>query len=113
MNLLESIAENAIHSITLQVDVEKLTSEIIAEIYEMFVVDLKNSVSKDQSNKNTAKERKTEESDIQNAEIPLNFELFDRSGNRIKMFSRTCKIRKSRELYEYFENNDVVRMKIN
>ena len=46
-------------------------------------------------------------------ELPLNFVLYDDQGHRVKMFSRTCKIGRSRELYEYFENNDAIKMKIN
>ena len=46
-------------------------------------------------------------------DLPLNFILYDGTGHRVKMFSRTCKIGRSRELYEYFENNDAIKMKIN
>ena len=62
--------------------------------------------------KNSDPENFEEPVTVQN-DIPLNFMLFDRQGNSVKMFSRTCKIRRSRELYEYFENNDSIKMKIN
>ena len=86
MDLLSVIGENLIRSITLQVDIENLTHEIVTEIHNQLV--------------NEA------------GDIPLNFILYDREGHRVKMFSRSCKIKRSRELYEYFENNDVIKMKI-
>ena len=87
MDLLSEIGENLIKAITLQVDVEKLTHEYVAELYGLLNGD--------------------------QGDIPLNFVLLDNSGHRVKMFSRTCKIGRSRELYEYFENNDAIKMKIN
>ena len=111
VNLLEAITENAIRSITLQVEVEKLTNDLISEIYELFILDVSNSNYKELQEKK--KKNKEDDFNVQNKEIPLHFELFDRSNNSVKMFSRTCKIKKSRELYEYFENNDAVKMKIN
>ena len=87
MDLLSVISENLIRSITLQVDVEKLTHELVLEIHNQFV--------------------------NEKGDLPLNFILYDGTGHRVKMFSRTCKIGRSRELYEYFENNDAIKMKIN
>ena len=87
MDLLSVISENLIRSITLQVDVEKLTHEIVTELHNQFV--------------------------NEQGDLPLSFVLYDNSGHRVKMFSRTCKIGRSRELYEYFENNDAIKMKIN
>ena len=87
MDLLSVISENLIRSITLQVDVEKLTHELVLELHNQFV--------------------------NEKGDLPLNFVLYDGTGHRVKMFSRTCKIGRSRELYEYFENNDAIKMKIN
>lgn len=87
MDLLSVISENLIRSITLQVDVEKLTHELVNEVHNLFV--------------------------NEKGDLPLNFVLYDGAGHRVKMFSRTCKIGRSRELYEYFENNDAIKMKIN
>ncbi len=120
VDLLETITENAIHSITLQVDIEKLTLDTITEIHELFTTDVSSEAYKE-ARKKAAEQKTSKESNPENfeepasgpAEIPLNFMLFDRQGNNVKMFSRTCKIKKSRELYEYFENNDSIRMKIN
>lgn len=112
VDLLESIADNVIRSITLLVDVEKLTLDTVNEIHNLFINDAtRDNVTEDskpksdESNPNTPGEKSND--------IPLNFKLFDRQGNHVKMFSRTCKIKRSRELYEYFENNDAIRMKIN
>ena len=87
MDLLSVISENLIRSITLQVNVEMLTHEIVAELHNQFV--------------------------NEQGDLPLNFVLYDNTGHRVKLFSRTCKIGRSRELYEYFENNDAIKMKIN
>ena len=87
MDLLSVISENLIRSITLQVNVEMLTHEIVAELHNQFV--------------------------NEQGDLPLNFVLYDNAGHRVKLFSRTCKIGRSRELYEYFENNDAIKMKIN
>ena len=120
VGLLEALTENAIRSITLQVDVEKLTLETVTEIHELFTTDV-NSESYKEAQKKAAEQKAQKNNDPKNFEepvtaqndIPLNFMLFDRQGNSVKMFSRTCKIRRSRELYEYFENNDSIKMKIN
>ena len=120
VGLLEALTENAIRSITLQVDIEKLTLETVTEIHELFTTDV-NSESYKEAQQKAAEQRTQKNSDPENFEepvtaqndIPLNFVLFDRQGNSVKMFSRTCKIRRSRELYEYFENNDSIKMKIN
>ena len=120
VGLLEALTENALRSITLQVDIEKLTLETVTEIHELFTTDV-NSESYKEAQQKAAEQRTQKNSDPENFEepvtvqndIPLNFMLFDRQGNSVKMFSRTCKIRRSRELYEYFENNDSIKMKIN
>lgn len=120
VGLLEALTENAIRSITLQVDIEKLTLETVTEIHELFTTDV-NSESYKEAQQKAAEQRTQKNSDPENFEepvtaqndIPLNFMLFDRQGNSVKMFSRTCKIRRSRELYEYFENNDSIKMKVN
>ena len=120
VGLLEALTENAIRSITLQVDIEKLTLETVTEIHELFTTDV-NSESYKEAQQKAAEQKTQKNSDPENFEepatvqndIPLNFMLFDRQGNSVKMFSHTCKIRRSRELYEYFENNDSIKMKIN
>ena len=120
VGLLEALTENAIRSITLQVDIEKLTLETVTEIHELFTTDVSSESYKEAQQK-AAEQKAQKNSDPENFEepvtaqndIPLNFMLFDRQGNSVKMFSRTCKIRRSRELYEYFENNDSIKMKIN
>ena len=88
MDLLSEMSERLIKSITLQVDIEQLTHEMVTELQARFV------------NKS--------------GDTPLNFVLYaPSSGHQVKLFSRTCKITRSKELYEYFEKNDVIKMKIN
>ena len=87
MDLLSEIGKHLIKAITLQVDVARLTHETVAELHNLL--------------------------NGEEGELPLNFVLYDDQGHRVKMFSRTCKIGRSRELYEYFENNDAIKMKIN
>ena len=120
VDLLEAITENAIRSITLQVDIEKLTLDTVTEIHEFFTTDVNSEAYKaaqqkaaEQKNQKSNDPEELEEPALKQTEIPLHFMLFDRQGNNVKMFSRTCKIKKSRELYEYFENNDAIKMKIN
>ena len=86
MDLLHSIGEKLVQSITLHVNVEQLAPEMVSEIYDLFV---------DKS-----------------GEISLNVVLH-LNEHQVKMFSRNCKITRSKELYEYFENNDAINMKIN
>lgn len=120
VGLLEALTKNAIRSITLQVDIEKLTLETVTEIHELFTTDV-NSESYKEAQQKAAEQKTQKNSDPENFEepltaqndIPLNFTLFDRQGNSVKMFSRTCKIKRSRELFEYFENNKSIIMKIN
>lgn len=118
VGLLETIAENAIRSITLMVDIEKLTLDTVNEIHNLFISDITAETAKETPKAPVSKPSVTnpEEFDVpaeKQSDIPLSFMLFDRQGNHVKMFSRTCKIKRSRELYEYFENNDSIRMKIN
>lgn len=116
VGLLEAIAENAIRSITLQVDIEKLTLDTVTEIHELFTTDVNRDIQQKAEEQKVRKTNNPEDIEVpteKNNDIPLNFMLFDRQGNHVKMFSRTCKIRRSRELYEYFENNEAIRMKIN
>lgn len=93
IDLLSSIGDKLIKSITLLVNIEELNIETLNEIQNQFI-------------RPSQHEKETDD-------LPLNFILYDKSGNNIKMFSRTCKIERSRELYEYFENNDAIKMKIN
>lgn len=118
VDLLEAIADNVVRSITLVVDIEKLTIDTINEIHNLFITDVTSDVYKEaQQQAGQKANRKNgdgpEEPAERQSDIPLNFTLFDRQGNNVKMFSRTCKIKRSRELYEYFENNDSIKMKIN
>lgn len=93
IDLLSAIGENLIKSITLIVDVEQLNLETISEINNQFI--------------------QSKQSEGEGNSVPLNFMLYDKQGNHVKMFSRTCKIERSKELYEYFESNDAIKMKIN
>ena len=115
VDLLETITQNAIKSIILQVDIEKLTLETINEIHNLFITDVTSQAYKEAQQKASEGKKSSQnlpdEQPNQN-EVPLHFMLYDTQGNHVRMFSRTCKIRKSRELYEYFENNDAVKMKI-
>ena len=118
VDLLDAIAENAIRSITLMVDIEKLTLDTVNEIHNLFITDVNSDPGKEASKPTATKQAVSNPEEFNVPEekqndIPLSFMLFDRQGNNVKMFSRTCKIKRSRELYEYFENNDSIRMKIN
>ncbi|MCC8174657.1 MAG: DNA polymerase III subunit alpha [Odoribacter sp.] len=93
IDLLNTISENLVKSVTLLINVEEVSSEVIEDISKKFVCQYSQEQNKE--------------------ELPLNFILYDKSGNNVKMFSRTCKIKRSRDLYEYFINNYVLKMKIN
>ena len=93
IDLLSSIGEKLIKSITLLVDVQQLTVDTISEINNQFI---HSHVKEGDTNC-----------------VSLSFVLYDQQGNHVKMFSRTCKIERSKELYEYFENNEAIKMKIN
>lgn len=94
IGLLESIADNLVKSVTLMVDVNQLDTETLTEINDRFI--RQHATKKEQANT-----------------IALNVVLYDNSGCRLKMFSRTCRIERSRDLYEYFEQNEAVKMKVN
>lgn len=88
------------------------------EIHNLFITDITSDPVKETPKQLTPKQAALNPEEFETPvekqnDIPLSFMLFDRQGNNVKMFSRTCKIKKSRELYEYFENNDSIRMKIN
>ena len=87
ISLLSESGKELIRSITLKVNVEDLTHDVVTDLYVLL-------------NK--------EEGDL-----PLNFILSDNSGHQVKTFSRTCKIGRSKELYEYFDKNSAIEMKFN
>ena len=87
ISLLSESGKELIKSITLKVNVEDLTHDVVTDLYDLL-------------NK--------EEGDL-----PLNFILSDNSGHQVKTFSRTCKIGRSKELYEYFDKNSAIEMKFN
>lgn len=93
IDLLSVIGENLVKSITLLVDIDQLNLETLNEIHNQFI--------------------RQHQSEKESNNVPLNFILYDKEGYKVKMFSRSCKIERSRELYEYFENNDAIKMKIN
>ena len=116
MGLLETLTQDAIRSITLKVDVTKLTLDVVNEIHRLFITDVTSEAYKEEQKKEAEKKKRKDgpdDSEEKNKDIPLHFELFDQEGNHVKMFSRTCKMRKSRELYEYFEGCDCVKMAFN
>lgn len=86
IDLLHSIGDKMIQSVTLHVDVSQLNSDMVMELVNLC------SGSKE--------------------DIPVSVVLHD-EHHRVKLFSRTCKLVRSRELYEYFENNDAIQLKIN
>ncbi len=93
MDLLSVIGEKLISKVTLQVNVESLTPEAIHEINTLFV-HRQPPVNKEEGL------------------VPLHFVLYDPNGYQVQLFSRSCKIERSKELYEYFENNDTFKLKI-
>jgi DNA polymerase-3 subunit alpha len=77
--------KHLVNEFTIEVDAERLTSEIVA------------GISRFAGKAGT---------------IPLNVVLYDRAGNSVKLFSRTCRVDCSRELYEYFSRNRALKIKI-
>lgn len=120
VDLLEAFTENAIHSITLQVDIENLTLDTVTGIHDLFTTDINDELhnARKPAEPKARKHHNTEddypdEPAKKPEEIPLHFTLYDHQGNHVSMFSRTCKISRSRELYDYLANNDAIKMKIN
>ncbi|MDR2414154.1 MAG: DNA polymerase III subunit alpha [Odoribacteraceae bacterium] len=74
-----------VRSLTIEIDAEQLTGEMVMELRDLV--------------KGTGT-------------IPLNIALYDRAGNSVKLFSRTCRLECSRELHEYFKENSAVKIKI-
>ena len=67
VGLLEALTENAIRSITLQVDIEKLTLETVTEIHELFTTDV-NSESYKEAQQKAAEQKTQKNSDPENFE---------------------------------------------
>ena len=66
---MEALTENAIRSITLQVDIEKLTLETVTEIHELFTTDV-NSESYKEAQQKAAEQKTQKNSDPENFEEP-------------------------------------------
>ncbi|MDR0982068.1 MAG: DNA polymerase III subunit alpha [Culturomica sp.] len=94
IGLLSELGKRMINSITLEVDVNMITSENLQDIKKYL-----------HSGKPS-----NEQEEVMSK--PLRFVLHENGNNPVKMFSRTCCMECSKELYEYFENNDAIKMKI-
>ncbi|MDR2131113.1 MAG: DNA polymerase III subunit alpha [Odoribacteraceae bacterium] len=77
--------KSLVRSITIEIDAEQLTTGIVTELGD----------------------RLQEE-----GSIPVHVILYDRAGNSVKLFARNYRVECSKELYEYFERNDMIKIKI-
>lgn len=89
IGLLSDVLEQKVKRITITIPVMKLTQEIVNE--------MENCLTHEDNKGN----------------LLVNFVIVDEGKMRLKMFSRTCKIKLSTDLIEYFKNNSEIEFKIN
>ncbi|MDE5418405.1 DNA polymerase III subunit alpha [Labilibaculum sp. DW002] len=87
ISLLTDVLEQRVKELTVEVPLGSLTNELVTE--------MANCMEENQGN------------------LKLNFVIFDERNVRVKMFSRTCKVKLSTDLIEYFKNNSEIEFKIN
>ncbi|MDR1414396.1 MAG: DNA polymerase III subunit alpha [Odoribacteraceae bacterium] len=79
------LLRDLITSLTIEVNVRELTKEMVDELHD----------------------RSSPTGGVQ-----LNFFLRDEEGHDVKVFSRRCRVDCSKDLYEYFEQNEAIKLKI-
>ncbi|MGZ2369140.1 DNA polymerase III subunit alpha [Ancylomarina sp. YFZ004] len=89
IGLLSEVLEEKVKRITITIPVMKLTQEIVTE--------MENCLTHEDNKGN----------------LLVNFVIVDEGKMRLKMFSRTCKVKLSTDLIEYFKNNSEIEFKIN
>lgn len=89
IELLDGVLEQRVKRITLTIPVKSLTQELVNEI-EFCLMD-----------------------DDNKGGLLVNFVIVDEGKMKLKMFSRTCKVKLSTELIEYFENNSEIDLDFN
>lgn len=89
IGLLSDVLEQKVKRITLTIPVMSLTTEIVTE--------MENCLTHEDNKGN----------------LLVNFVIVDEGKMKLKMFSRTCKVKLSTDLIEYFKNNSEIEFKIN
>ena len=89
IELLDGVLEQRVKRITLTIPVKSLTQELLNEIEFCLL------------------------NDDNKGNLLVNFVIVDEGKMKLKMFSRTCKVKLSTELIEYFENNSEIHLDFN
>lgn len=89
IGLLSDVLEQKVKQITLTIPLMSLTQEVVNE--------MENCLTHEDNKGN----------------LLVNFVIVDEGKMKLKMFSRTCKVKLSTELIEYFKNNSEIEFKIN
>ena len=89
IGLLSDVLEQKVKQITITIPLMNLTQEIINE--------MENCLTHEDNKGN----------------LLVNFVIVDQGKMKLKMFSRTCKVKLSTDLIEYFKNNSEIEFKIN
>jgi DNA polymerase-3 subunit alpha len=89
IGLLSDVLEQKVKQITLTIPVMSLTQELVNE--------MENCLTHEDNKGN----------------LLINFVIVDAGKMKLKMFSRTCKVKLSTNLIEYFKNNSEIEFKIN
>lgn len=89
IGLLSDVLEQKVKQITITIPVMSLTQEIVNE--------MENCLTHEDNKGN----------------LLVNFVIVDQGKMKLKMFSRTCKVKLSTDLIEYFKNNSEIEFKIN
>lgn len=77
--------QELITSVTIEVNVPHLTRELVMELHDRVTTE---------------------------GHVMMNFVLRDEEGRGVKLFSRRCRLACSKDLYEYFEQNEIIKLKI-
>lgn len=143
MELLSEVRDNLIKNITIEVNINKLNPGDINEVYDKFTLPFyegKNKKHKgiplqfilsneektfengiNEMNVDEMEEENDEDETEESPELPAGGEnpkpetskSEDKYKFHLKMRATTCKLRHCSEMYEYFQNNDAFKLKIN
>ncbi|MBR2980944.1 MAG: DNA polymerase III subunit alpha [Odoribacter sp.] len=104
---LEELGQGKLKSITIQINAEEVTKELISELYKRVIKD--NTVE----NTETFSNEKQEEPDESALEyLPLKVNIYDDQGNIVQLFSRKCMITKSKALFDFANEYNMFTVRI-
>lgn len=104
---LEELGQGKLKSITIQINAEEVTQELLYELYKRVIKD--NSVENNEIPNN---ENHDEPDESALEYLPLKVNIYDDKGNIVQLFSRKCVITKSKALFDFVNEYNMFTIRI-